>query len=443
VDRAEQYSKLNTAGAADTAWDANANLAVWCIAIKGADVYAGGDFTDMGGQTRNYIAKLSISTGAVDMSFDPNSNAIVRAINAGSAGFYAGGGFTSIGGQTINYIAKLNDTTGAADTSWSANINGEVFGIAVDAANVYIGGNFTTAGGQTINRLARVSSANGTADTSWNPNVDGTVYGFNILDSHLNVGGLFNNVGGRSQPNFASFDISTPYTWAGTVSKIWSLPANWAGNAVPGPTDAVVLPASTPFAPNLNNVNTTVKNLTVGDLNLTLGTAILTITGDLVNNGRITGVGKVLLNGSAAQNLTGNGTITNLELNNSFGAIVGSGTGDTLKVLRLLTLTSGTLTTNNKYLMNSNASQPTSTIGPIPASGAGISGNVIHHRYLSAPANGSGGRSWRLLTSPLAKNDTSNSIFYNWQNNGGKRRYRVRTLESFWYRSRRQWACTG
>ncbi len=207
-------------------------------------------------------------------------------------------------------------------------------------------------------------------------------------------------------------------TWTGGTSKTWNLSSNWAGNVVPDSTNAVIIPAGTLFAPNLNNTNIKITDLTLGDQNLTEGTGILTITGNLANNGRITGVGKVVLGGSATQYLTGNGTITNLELNNSFGAIVGNGVGDTLKVLRLLTLTSGTLTTNNKYLMNSNGSQPTSTIGPIPASGAALSGDVIHHRYLSAPVNVSGGRSWRLLTSPLANNSVNNSIFYHWQNNG-------------------------
>ena len=43
--------------------------------ISGTSVYAGGYFTSIGGQTRNYLAKLSSSgTGAADATWNPNAN---------------------------------------------------------------------------------------------------------------------------------------------------------------------------------------------------------------------------------------------------------------------------------------------------------------------------------------------------------------------------------
>ena len=38
-------------------------------------ILAGGDFTSIGGQTRNYIARLDATTGLAD-SFDPNANVL-------------------------------------------------------------------------------------------------------------------------------------------------------------------------------------------------------------------------------------------------------------------------------------------------------------------------------------------------------------------------------
>ena len=39
---------------------------VYTIAVSGSDIYAGGDFALIGGQTRNHIAKLDNTTGAAN-----------------------------------------------------------------------------------------------------------------------------------------------------------------------------------------------------------------------------------------------------------------------------------------------------------------------------------------------------------------------------------------
>jgi hypothetical protein len=53
-------------------------------------------------------------------------------------------------------------------------------------------------------------------------------------------------------------------------------------------------------------------------------------------------------------------------------------------------------------------------VAQIPASGALITGYVTVERYIPAA------RKWRMLTVPLkdGSSGTTNSVFYNWQNNG-------------------------
>ena len=98
-------------------------FSVHSIAVQAdGKILAGGDFTSIGGQTRNRIARLDATTGLAD-SFDPNANGNVYSIAVQADGkILAGGDFTSIGGQTRNRIARLDATTGSAD-SFDPNAN--------------------------------------------------------------------------------------------------------------------------------------------------------------------------------------------------------------------------------------------------------------------------------------------------------------------------------
>src|SRR5207244_9016170 len=128
-----------------------------------------GEFINIGGQPRNRIARLDATTVAAD-SFDPNANNTVLSIAVQADGkILAGGifsGANSIGGQTRNYIARLDATTGAAD-SFDPNASGgspTVYAIAVQAdGKILAGGLFATLapnGGATVtrNNIARLET---------------------------------------------------------------------------------------------------------------------------------------------------------------------------------------------------------------------------------------------------------------------------------------------
>src|SRR4029077_4742188 len=110
-------------------------------------VLAGGDFhgtNSIGGQTRNYIARLDATTGMAD-SFDPNANDEVQSIALQGDGKILVGGYfpgeNSIGRPTRNYMARLDATTGLAD-SFDPNAPGNsVNSIAVEAdGKILVGG---------------------------------------------------------------------------------------------------------------------------------------------------------------------------------------------------------------------------------------------------------------------------------------------------------------
>jgi uncharacterized delta-60 repeat protein len=201
-----------TTGLADS-FDPNGNNRVFSMVVQAdGKILAGGAFTTMGGQTRNRIARLDATTGVVD-SFDPNVNDAVAAIAVQANGkILVGGDFSDVGGQTRNHIARLNPATGLAD-SFDPNANNGVFAIAVQLdGKILAGGSFrgtNSIGGQTRNCIARLDPATGLAD-SFDPNASGAVFAITIgADGKILVGGLFPGIGGQSRVAIARIDAST------------------------------------------------------------------------------------------------------------------------------------------------------------------------------------------------------------------------------------------
>ena len=207
-----------TTGLADS-FNPNANSVVYSIAVQAdGKVLAGGNFTTIGGQTRQFIARLDGTSGAAD-SFAPNANSFIYSIAVQPDGkVLAGGGFSNIGGQTRNRIARL-DAGGAAD-SFDPNANGDVNSIAVQAdGKILAGGFFSTIGGQTRSRIARLDGTSGAAD-SFAPNANNTVYSIALQpDGKILAGGQFTNIGGQTRNFIARLSNDTAALSTLTVTK--------------------------------------------------------------------------------------------------------------------------------------------------------------------------------------------------------------------------------
>ena len=262
-----QIARLDAATGLADSFNPNATsgfVAVTAIAIQAdGKVLAGGTFSTIGGQARNYIARLDATTGAAD-SFNPNANNIVRSIAVQSDGkILVGGDFNvfysaiTIGGQTRNGIARLDAVTGLAD-SFDPNANGGVYSIAVQAdGKILAGGNFTALspnGGAAVtrNRIARLETngsldqtldvgtlpgfvyatavqpdgkillggsflggigrlnPDGTLDLLFNPNANSEVYSIAVQsDGKILAGGLFTTIGGQTRNRIARLDATT------------------------------------------------------------------------------------------------------------------------------------------------------------------------------------------------------------------------------------------
>src|SRR5207245_836777 len=183
-------------------FDPNANGTVYVVVVQpDGKILIGGDFTTLspnGGiaVTRNRIARLN-PDGTLD-AFNPNANSTVLSIAVQADGnIFAGGCFMTIGGQTRNNITRLDTTTGLAD-SFNPNANNSVDAIAVQAdGKILAGGDFLNIGGQTRSRIARLDATTGLAD-SFDPNANGRVNSIAVqADGKILAGGVFTNIGGQ------------------------------------------------------------------------------------------------------------------------------------------------------------------------------------------------------------------------------------------------------
>jgi uncharacterized delta-60 repeat protein len=214
-----RMARLNTDGTLDMAFDPNASGTVLSIAVQAdGKILAGGYFTSIGGQPRNRIARLDAATGAAD-SFDPNADEFVSSIAVQADGkILVGGRFAganSIGGQPRNFIARLDPITGLAD-SFNPNANGTVASIVVQAdGKILVGGTFNdtfqpiTIGGQRRNNIARLEAATGLAD-SFDPNASYSVFSIALqADGKILAGGDFISIGGQPRNHMARLDATT------------------------------------------------------------------------------------------------------------------------------------------------------------------------------------------------------------------------------------------
>ena len=127
-------------GLADS-FDPNANggTGVNSIAVQAdGKIFAGGNFTSIGGQTRNYIARLDATTGLAD-AFDPNVGSspgqYVRSIALQSDGKILAAGLFHHRGWTDarRFIARLDAITGLADPSFNSDVRALVYSVVVQA----------------------------------------------------------------------------------------------------------------------------------------------------------------------------------------------------------------------------------------------------------------------------------------------------------------------
>jgi hypothetical protein len=189
-------------------------------AVDNLNVYVGGDFRNIGGDTnKRAIVKWDGTTWHALLPSPPGG--LVFAVDAlDNSNVYVGGLFGLAGGISTRRIARWDGAAWRAMGTGDTNgFDDQVLAIsAVDTSNVYAGGGFKTADGRGASFIARWDGA------TWRAMGDGTtnqVRAISALDnSNVYVGGQFTNIGGDNNKRFiAKWDGDTWQALSSGVSS--------------------------------------------------------------------------------------------------------------------------------------------------------------------------------------------------------------------------------
>ncbi len=247
-----------------------------------------------------------------------------------------------------------------------------------------------------------------------NPAVRGiTLWGYRPGHWRTNQGAYIANADNSERPalSWLRTYVANTYTgpmWTGNTSAAWGTASNWITNngapansavssaigyTLPVATDDAFFPGYATNQPTVSSAQS-IRSVTLGAGSTLTTNAVLTMTGNLTNNGgALAGTGTVALGGSSSQTIGGTATTTfpNLTVGSAAASL-----GAPARVRQMLTL-DGNLTTNGRALTL--LSDATNTAMVVNTNGA-VVGTTTVQRYIDPTTNA--GNGYRHYASPVA-----------------------------------------
>jgi hypothetical protein len=196
---------------------------VWTIVQVGGTVYVGGVFShavapDGSTVARSNLMAIDAATGTLVTDFAPDPNATVYALATDGSQLFVGGDFSIIAGESRSRFAAFS---GGNLESWKAEATGgtspEVRSLAVSGSTLYLGGKFKQINGAKRTRLAALDlSTQAPSVLPWHPSANANVRAIAPLgNGQVVVGGVFTSINGTAEQYIAAINAdSTVGPWA-------------------------------------------------------------------------------------------------------------------------------------------------------------------------------------------------------------------------------------
>ncbi len=166
-----------TTGVVVPAWNPDPDDAVHSLALNETTLYAGGRFQSIGNGsggriTRGYGAAWNTADGGYT-SWDPGTNNDIHALTSSGPVVYAGGEFSQVGGQAVLSLVALDSGMGAIQRDSTAlSPRGDVYAVSIQGPNLYAGGLFTQVSDTLYTREGLMSvSLPSYALSAWSPRI--------------------------------------------------------------------------------------------------------------------------------------------------------------------------------------------------------------------------------------------------------------------------------
>jgi hypothetical protein len=195
----------------------NANAAVRDLLWDGANLYAGGDFTNINGVAANRIAVLSggvwspLGVGIEGFGAGAVPGVYKMALD-GSGNLFAAGNFNQAGGTGASHVARWDGANwyalGGTTSQGMTHFIGQGQGLYYDGTYLYAGGTFTEAGSNIVNGICRWNGANWSAlgNVTIGQLPSAIARAFVSAGGTLYAGGGFTNIGGVPAGRIAAWD---------------------------------------------------------------------------------------------------------------------------------------------------------------------------------------------------------------------------------------------
>lgn len=180
----------------DSSWlgvglGANGLIRTLAVDSPGSQIFIGGDFSVVNGNSRLNFASISISTGALlNFTVNPFFDGSIYNIEIRNNEIYIAGQFSSANGSfSHNQIAKFNfvplSTLMNLDTTWVPVVIGSTLinGLHATSSGLMIAGDFTSLNSETLPNLGKVNFTNSNDNTNFNRDEQSSIsISFNKFD---------------------------------------------------------------------------------------------------------------------------------------------------------------------------------------------------------------------------------------------------------------------